>query len=66
MGEELDRLWAELAGHFDALVGEVERAVAQFASVGASEAHIDRLHRVRIIAERGATLARTKLLDESD
>ena len=63
VGEDIDRLGAELADHFDALVGEVERIVEHFLSVGVSEADIERLQRVKIIAERGATIVRTKLKD---
>lgn len=66
MGEELDRAWTEMAGQFDALVGEIERVVQYFVSAGASEADLERLQRVKIIVERGATIARTISLDESD
>lgn len=63
MGEEFDRLLTEMAAHFDALVGEVERVIEEFAATTVVRTDLESLERARARAEEVATLVRAKLSD---
>lgn len=64
MGEDVNQFLAKMAADFDALVGEIERMIEMLAVDKRYSAEIERLLRIKRMAEKGAGIARSKLLPE--